>query len=148
MMKRLISLLVSMILSLCLVACSKTCHSMQGSQENNMTYSNQEDVSVLENDSFIFVDRQGTNDIYSSLSITKNGNVYTVVMDIYRLGSFIGTASEIKGALFYTDDCWGIKGIIQFEQDHASFEVTESSWDLVTVGDVWEFQEMEDSLYK
>lgn len=145
MMKRLISLLISIILFLCLVACSKTCESMQGSQENNMTYSNQED---LENDSFIFVDRQGTNDIYSSLSITKNGNVYTVVMDIYRLGSFIGTASEIKGALFYTDDCWGIKGIIQFEQDHASFEVTESFSDLVTAGDVWEFPEMEDSLYK
>ena len=54
MMKRLISLLVSMTLSLCLAACSKTCDSMQRSQENNMTYSNQEDVSVLENDFIYF----------------------------------------------------------------------------------------------
>lgn len=72
---------------------------------------------MLDKDSIYFVDCQGTNDMYSSMSITKNGNDYL-----------------------------GITGIIQLDQNQASFEVIESLWDLVTVGDVWEFQEMEDSL--
>ena len=147
-MKRVFTLLISMFLCLCLTSCSKASESVQSSKENHIIYSNQEDVSVLDKDSIYFVDCQGTNDIYSSMSITKNGNDYLVVMDIYRLGSFSGTASEMQGIFFYTDDYLGITGIIQLDQNQASFEVIESSWDLVTVGDVWEFQEMEDSLYK
>lgn len=105
-MKRVFTLLISMILCLCLAACSKTSESVQGSQENYMIYSNQEDVSVLDKDSICFVDCQGTNDIYSSLSITKNGNDYSVVMDIYRLGSFSGTVSEMQGTFFIQTITW------------------------------------------
>ena len=67
---------------------------------------------------------------------------YVIEMEIYRLGSFRGTAVETQGMLVYIDDFVDLQGTIQYDLDHAVFVVTESSSDLVEVGTTWVFPEM------
>ena len=92
----------------------------------------------------VYVDRQGTDDIYSSLFITQDDNDYVIEMEIYRLGYFRGTAVKTQGMLFYTDDRLDMQGTIQYNSDHAVFEVTKSSSDLVQVGETWVFPEIQE----
>ena len=66
-----------------------------------------------------------------------------IEMEIFRLGYFRGTAVKTQGMLFYTDDRLDMKGTIQYDSDHAVFEVTESSSDLVEAGTTWVFSEMQ-----
>ena len=108
------------------------------------TYGDQEDIPPMGGNTKVYVDRQGTDDIYSSLFITQDDNDYVIEMEIYRLGYFRGTAVKTQGMLFYTDDRLDMKGTIQYDSDHAVFEVTESSSDLVQVGETWIFPEMQE----
>lgn len=109
-------------------------------------YGDQEDIPAMGVTSGVYVDRQGTDTVYSSLSITQYGNDYVIEMEIHRLGYFRGTAVEAQGMLVYTDDFVDMKGTIQYDFDHAVFEVTESSSDLVEVGETWVFPEMQEGL--
>ena len=112
----------------------------------NMTiywvYGDREEIPPAGVPSTVYVDRQGTDTVYSSLSMTQNDNGYVIEMEIYRLGSFRGTAVETQGMLVYTDDFVDLQGTIQYDLDHAVFVVTESSSDLVEVGTTWVFPEM------
>ena len=119
-MKRILALLLTAIACQCLAGCALA-----------------EDVPTK-----VYVDRQGTDTVYSSLSMTQNDNGYVIEMEIYRLGSFRGTAVETQGMLVYTDDFVDLQGTIQYDLDHAVFVVTESSSDLVEVGTTWVFPEM------
>ena len=107
------------------------------------TYGDQEDIPPMGGNTKVYVDRQGTDDIYSSLFITQDDNDYVIEMEIFRLGYFRGTAVKTQGMLFYTDERLDMKGTIQCDSDHAVFEVTESSSDLVQVGETWIFPEMQ-----
>ena len=116
----------------------------------NMTiywaYGDREDDPAMGVTPKVYVDRQGTDEIYSSLSIAQSDHGYVIEMEIYRLGYFRGTAAEAGGMLVYTDDFTDMKGTIQYDLDHAVFEVTESSSDLAAVGETWVFPELQEGL--
>lgn len=109
-------------------------------------YGDREDVPAMGLPSKVYVDRQGTDEIYSSLSIAQSDNGYVVEMEIYRLGYFSGTAVEADGMLVYTDDLTDMKGTIRYDSDHAVFEVTESSSDLAEAGTTWAFPEKQEGV--
>ena len=78
----------------------------------------------------LFVDNEGTGDVYSSL-ITRqsfNGNEEAVI-SIYRQGEITGTFTDNgDGELSFISDDESIKGIIQINGwDGASFRITESA---------------------
>ncbi len=78
----------------------------------------------------IFVDNEGTGDVYSSL-ITRqsfDGNEEAVI-SIYRQGEITGTFTDNgNGELAFTSDDESIKGIIQINGwDGASFRITEDA---------------------
>ena len=108
-------------------------------------YGDPEDIPAMGVPSKVYVDRQGTDTIYSSLSIEQNDNDYVIEMEIYRLGYFCGTAVKRQEMLYYTDDRLDLQGIIQYDADHAVFEVTESSSDLMEAGETWVFPEMQEA---
>ena len=109
-------------------------------------YGDHEEIPAMGVSSKVYVDRQGTDTIYSSLSITQNDNDYVIEMDIYRLGHFRGTAVKNQGNLSFTDDRLELQGIIRCGKNQAVFEVTGSSSDLVEVGETWGFPEMQEGL--
>ena len=107
-------------------------------------YGDREDIPAIGVTSKVYVDCQGTDEVYSSLSITQSDTGYVIEMEIYRLGYFRGTAVEADGMLVYTDDLVDMKGTIQYDATHAVFEVTESTSDLVEAGTTWMFPEMQE----
>ena len=109
-------------------------------------YGDREDIPAMGGNTNVYVDRQGTDTIYSSLSVTQNDNDYMIEMDIYRLGHYRGTAVKTQGHLSFTDDGLKLQGIIQYDMDHAVFEVTGSSSELVEVGETWIFPEVQEGL--
>lgn len=149
-MNKIITVLLSVILCMSLTACGGISESMRDEEndylENSSQDTSQKEELLLNQDSILFVDRQGTNDIYSSLSILNNGDSYAVEMFLYRVGYFSGTAKETQGMLCYTDDHMGVTGLIRFDQGQASFEVRESVLDSVSAGVIWVFPEIEDGL--
>ncbi|MCF2557675.1 hypothetical protein JQM64_09130 [Fournierella massiliensis] len=109
-------------------------------------YGDREDIPAAGMPSSVYVDRQGTDEIYSSLSIAQSDNGYVVEMEIYRLGYFSGTAVEADGMLVYTDDLTDMKGTIRYDSDHAVFEVTQSTSGLAQVGTTWMFPEVKEEI--
>ena len=107
-------------------------------------YGDREDIPAVGAASQVYVDRQGTDEIYSSLSIAQSDNGYVVEMEIYRLGYFSGTAVEADGMLVYTDDLTDMKGTIRYDSDQAVFEVTQSTSGLAQVGTTWVFPEVKE----
>ena len=89
-----------------------------------------------------YIDNQGTNEVYSYLS-TQPGLMHDneAKISIYRLATLEGTFIE-KGnneLVFSTSD-GDIKGIIRLNDwNGASFEITESSNSLLSVGEKFEF---------
>ena len=108
-------------------------------------YGDREDIPAMGVTPEVYVDRQGTDTVYSSLSIEQNDNDYVIEMEIYRLGYFCGTAVKRQEMLYYTDDRLDLQGIIQYDVDHAVFEVTESSSDLMEAGETWVFPETQEA---
>ena len=109
-------------------------------------YGDREDIPAVGAASQVYVDRQGTDEIYSSLSIAQSDNGYVVEMEIYRLGYFSGTAVEADGMLVYTDDLTDMKGTIRYDSDYAVFEVTQSTSGLAQVGTTWMFPEVKEEI--
>ncbi|MDD6037728.1 MAG: lysozyme inhibitor LprI family protein [bacterium] len=92
-----------------------------------------------------FVDRQGTPDIYSELTLDQvEGEEFLASIGLYRLTTFDGKAVRIDENLFeFEDDSVDVKGLIRITDDGegATFEVTESTWKYVHAGDVFYFLE-------
>ena len=107
-------------------------------------YGDREDIPAVGAASQVYVDRQGTDEIYSSLSVAQSDNGYVVEMEIYRLGYFSRTAVEADGMLVYTDDLTDMKGTIRYDSDQAVFEVTQSTSGLAQVGTTWVFSEVKE----
>lgn len=101
------------------------------------------DLEVPKSVNITFIDDQGTSDIYSELIIEKvDRKNYAVTIGIYRLATFKGKATMIsEGTYAFEDEERGIKGTIYVNEDHlgANFEITASDWQLVKVGDVFQF---------
>ena len=104
-------------------------------------YGDREDIPAMGLPSSVYVDRQGTDEVFSRLSIAQSDRGYVVEMEIYRLGYFSGTAVESDGMLVYTDDLTDMMGTIRYDSDHAVFEVTQSTSGLAQVGTTWVFPE-------
>ena len=62
-------------------------------------YGDREDIPAVGAASQVYMDRQGTDEIYSSLSIAQSDTGYVIEMEIYRLEYFRGTAVETRGML-------------------------------------------------
>lgn len=92
-----------------------------------------------------FVDRQGTPDIYSELTLDQvEGEDFLASIGLYRLTTFDGKAVRIDDNLFeFEDDTVDVKGLIRITDDGegATFEVTESTWNYVHEGDIFYFLE-------
>ena len=91
----------------------------------------------------LFVDNQGTGDVYSSL-ITRQGweGEDEAVISIYKLGGIEGAFIDNgNGELAFTSDDGNIKGIIKINGwDGATFEVTETiGVSAFSVGEKFEF---------
>ena len=78
------------------------------------------------------------------VSIAQSDSGYVAEMEIDRLEHFRENAMETRSMLVYTDDFTDMKGTIQYDLDHAAFEVTESISDLAAVGTTWVFPEMQE----
>jgi len=89
-----------------------------------------------------YADMQGTEDVYSDILIKENadGSIF-VEMGIFRLTTLTGTGTPTADAnkLEYTDNELEIKGTIEVTESGAVFTVTESEWELITAGEVFEF---------
>lgn len=79
-----------------------------------------------------------------TVSIAQSDSGYVIEMEIDRLGHFRENEMETRSMLVYTDDFTDVKGTIQYDLDHAVFEVTESSSDLVEVGTTWVFPKIQE----
>lgn len=89
-----------------------------------------------------YIDNQGTDSVYSSLSVTSGWESgYDVKVSLYRVGEIEGTAvEESDGNLTFTSSDESIKGIIHYGWDGATFEVTEAGdGSIVSVGEKFEF---------
>ena len=86
-------------------------------------YGDREDVPAMGVPSKVYVDRQGTDEIYSSLTMEQSDTGYVVEMEIYRLDYFRGTAVDEDGMLVYTDDLVDMKGTTGALNQSAAQEV-------------------------
>ena len=90
----------------------------------------------------MYVDNQGTDSVYSSLNVQQDWEGEDrIIIDLYRLccleGSFV---DDGNGELVFISDNGDIKGIINVNGwDGASFEITETSNGLVSVGEIFYF---------
>ena len=92
-----------------------------------------------------FVDLQGTDSIYSELTLTETDvDAFTVTVSIYRLAELEGRAIlQEDGSYSFEDKSLGVSGIIHiYDADsNATFEVTKTEENLFTVGEIYEFPE-------
>jgi len=89
-----------------------------------------------------YVDRQGTDEIYSELQIKylQEGK-YFVTIGLYRLTTLEGEALLEDEALLFEDEMFGVKGIIRVQGKETVFEVTESKFEYMKAGETFVFPE-------
>lgn len=134
----LIMLFLTIVFCLSLTACNDTVEHEHCPQEDYPEDGEQEAVSTMNQ---MYVDRQGTDDIYSSMLIVKNDDDYAVEISLYRVGYLNGTAVESQGNFYFSGN-HGVTGIICLEKETASFEVTGSGISSVLIGEKWLFPEV------
>ncbi len=87
-----------------------------------------------------YVDTQGTEDIYSALLLTGQGDgKYGAEIGLYRLTTLEGTAKVEGDILFFLDEELQVKGRITIQDGGAIFTVTESEFEYIYPGDVFQF---------
>ncbi len=92
----------------------------------------------------LYVDTQGTNEIYSDLSIVKaEDDFYDVEIGLFRLTTLYGYATLENGILKFVDENLdvNIKGDILIDNDSATFTITESEFTYLNPGDYFTFDE-------
>lgn len=89
-----------------------------------------------------YVDKQGTEDIYSQLSLVSlEDRTYSAAISLCRLAFLEGTA-EIDGeTLFFKDTIIQVSGKITLSEGGAIFAITESEFADIAPGAVFEFPE-------
>ena len=89
-----------------------------------------------------YVDRQGTADIYSNLDLTYlEDESYQVTIGIFRLAQLDGVAKVDGETLSFEDEVYKVKGIIIVQDNKAELTITESGFEYINPGDVFEFSE-------
>ncbi len=89
-----------------------------------------------------YIDNEGTDSIYSSLSIVEGWESgYNAKVSLYRIGEIEGAADKAgDGTLSFASYDDTVKGTISYGWDGATFKVTEASDDaIVSVGDEYVF---------
>ena len=90
----------------------------------------------------LYVDTQGTSDIYSELKLVSLGDdTYQATIGIYRLTTLEGIATANNDTLSFEDPDFKVKGEISVQGTGVSFTVTESEFTYMSPGDVFEFPE-------
>lgn len=89
-----------------------------------------------------YVDRQGTSEIYSNLNLTYlEDESYQATIGLYRLTELEGVAKVDGETLSFKDDGMQVKGIISIQDNKAVLTITESDFEYINPGDVFEFPE-------
>lgn len=89
-----------------------------------------------------YVDRQGTEDIYSDLDLTYlEDGLYQATIGIFRLAQLDGVAKVDGETLSFEDEVYKVKGIIIVQDNKAELTITESGFEYINPGDVFEFSE-------
>ena len=90
----------------------------------------------------LYVDTQGTSDIYSELELVyQEKGVYEATIGLYRLTTLEGTARVEGDKLLFEDEGMQVKGEIFFRDGGAVFRATESEFTYITVGEEFVFPE-------
>lgn len=90
----------------------------------------------------LYVDRQGTAEIYNKLNLTYRGDgSYEATIGLYRLTELEGVAKVDGEILSFKDDGMQVKGMINIQDNMAVFTITESGLEYINPGDVFEFPE-------
>lgn len=100
-------------------------------------------VPTINIDGF-YADTQGTMEVYSDLTIQRaDDGFYEIEVSLYRLATLKGFATLENGILKFTDESMNsnIKGDIIVENESATFIITESDWEYLTVGEKYIFDE-------
>lgn len=89
-----------------------------------------------------YVDRQGTAEIYNNLDLTYlEDGLYEATIGLYRLTELEGVAKVDGETLSFKDDGMQVIGIISIQDNMAVFTITESGFEYINEGDVFEFSE-------
>lgn len=89
-----------------------------------------------------YVDRQGTEDIYNNLDLTYlEDESYQATIGIFRLAQLDGVAKVDGETLSFEDEVYKVKGIIIVQDNKAVLTITESGFEYINPGDVFEFPE-------
>ncbi|SFC28396.1 lysozyme inhibitor LprI family protein [Butyrivibrio sp. YAB3001] len=126
-------------------------HSLLEESTKRRCYYLAKELAAVTGDSFempeksllgLYLDNQGTGDIYSSLYMKSGWESGTDAdISLYRIGELHGTIEDDESGnkLFVSED-GNVKGIITYGWDGATFKVTEVTGDsIVSVNDVYEF---------
>ncbi len=91
-----------------------------------------------------YVDRQGTDSVFSELEIVPADNgTYAVTIGLYRITTLEGVAVSDGNKLLYEDNDFQIKGEIRIQGEEASLYITESDFEYISPGYSVVFSEME-----
>ncbi|MCQ4935958.1 hypothetical protein [Anaerotignum propionicum] len=96
----------------------------------------------MEDYSGSYVDRQGTAEIYNNLDLTYlEDESYQATIGLYRLTELEGVAKVDGETLSFKDDGMQVKGTIIIKDNMAVLTITESGFEYINQGDVFEFSE-------
>lgn len=100
------------------------------------------EIQAIDDHSGSYVDRQGTEDIFSELDLNllRNG-IYETTISLYRLTTLDGTAKIDGDKFIFEDTVTQIKGEITFPESGAVLTITESEFVYINPGEVFEFPE-------
>ncbi len=90
----------------------------------------------------VYVDNEGTDSIYSALSVTESmESGYNVKVSLYRTGEITGTVTENgAGTFVFVSDDESVKADVTYDWSGATFEVTKAGeGSIVNAGDKFEF---------
>lgn len=91
----------------------------------------------------MYIDNQGTADIYSDIVINEGteSDTYDVAIGLFRITTLDGTAKADGDKLFFVTDeeDTPVEGIIEYGWDGASFTVTSSGFEYIKAGDTYTF---------
>lgn len=96
----------------------------------------------------LYIDTEGTNEVYSDLTIVKaEDDFYDVEIGLYRLTTLSGYATLENGILQFVDESMNanIKGDILIDNDSATFTITSSDWEYLSPEDYFTFDEKWDN---
>ena len=101
-------------------------------------------MSLPDNVAGTYVDRQGTDSVFSVLEIVPADNgTYAVTIGLYRITTLEGMAVSDGNKLLYEDNDFQIKGEIRIQGEEASLYITESDFEYISPGYSVVFPEME-----